>query len=230
MAALMTTGANPTGFVDERAAAKRLWQSRCMLGRSGETHLQRELRVVAELREWSRAELHGVRQGGWRADVTTAVAASAAQETYRLTDQLPDWQNVTSELWRANLEHVWEFLAGDRSQLYALSRAIADYLVSPLNHNEGQDGPDDFDRPQTVAAYSAALSAVTWGVDYADMAIVQIFDAVDLKYDSDYDHEERWAEVQRETEFVRRVVTAVVRTERGASSGFTLDLLAAIRP
>ncbi|WP_109506107.1 hypothetical protein [Nocardioides speluncae] len=93
-----------------------------VLGRRHETHLQRELRVVADLDEWSRAKLYRVRQGGWRADATTAIAASAAEETYRLTDQLPDWQNKTSDMWRSNLQHVWGFLAGDRSQHYVLSR------------------------------------------------------------------------------------------------------------
>jgi hypothetical protein len=201
-----------------------------MLGRGRETPLQRELRVVDALKEWSRDELYGVRQGKWRWDATTAIAASAAAETFRLTDQLPHWQNETSGVWRTNLEHVWEFLAGDQSQHYTLSRAIAQYLVSPLNHNEGQGGPDDFDRPQTVAAYSAALSAIAWGVDFAVSAVAQIFEAIDLKYDGDSDSDERWTEVQREIGFVRHIVTVVVRSERDTRSGFTPELLAAIRP
>jgi hypothetical protein len=175
------------------------------------------------------AQLYTVRRGGWRADATMAIAASAAEETYRLTDSLPEWQNETSGLWRMHLQQVWQFLAGDRSQHGAISRAVADYLISPLNHNDGQDGPDDFDRPQTVAAYSAALAAIAWGVDFAVTAIMQIFDAIDLKYQGNDEGEERWAEVQREIEFVRRVVSAVVRFEREASSGFSPELLAAIR-
>ena len=126
--------------------------------------------------------------------------------------------------------HVWEFLEGDRSQHYTLSRAVSDYLVSPLNHNEGQDGPDDFDRPQAIAAYSAALSAIAWGVDFAITAIGQIFEAIDLKYEyGDGDPEGRWPEVQREAEFVRRVVTAVVQSKRDAGLGYTPDVLASIR-
>ena len=124
-----------------------------------ETTLQRELRVIEELEEWARSQLYAVRPGRWRADATTAIAASAAERTYRLVEPLPEWQNETSATWRANLGHVWEFLAGDRSQRDGLSRAVAHFLVSPLNHDQGQEGPDDFDRPQTVAAYSAALSA-----------------------------------------------------------------------
>lgn len=200
-----------------------------MVGRRRETHLQRELRVLDELQVWARDELYRVRQGGWRADATTAIAASAAEETYRLIEQLPEWQNAASALWRTNLEHVWALLAGDRTEHYALSRAVAEYLLSPLNHNEGQDGPDDFDRPQTVAAYSAALAAIAWGVDFAITAIMQIFDAIDLKYGGEDDSEERWSEVQREIDFVRRVVTAVVRSEREGGAGFAPDLLASIR-
>jgi hypothetical protein len=131
-------------------------------------------------------------------------------------------------LWRENLQQVWAFVGGDRSRHYALSRAIAGFLLSPLNHNEGQDGPDDFDRPQTVASYSAALSAVAWGVDFAVTAVMQIFDAIDLKY-PDYDSEDRWGEVQREIEFVRRVVTTVVASQESDDDGLSAELLASIR-
>jgi hypothetical protein len=201
-----------------------------MLGRRRETSLQRELRAVRALEDWARDELYGVRQGGWRADATTAIAASAAEETYRLTDQLPGWQNETSAMWRSTLQHVWLFLEGDRSQHYVLSRAVADYLISPLNHNEGQDGPDDFDRPQTVASYSAALSAIAWGVDFALTAIGQIFEAIDLKYDGGDDAEDRWDEIQHEIAFVRGVVNTVVASKRTHELGFTPELLASIKP
>lgn len=198
--------------------------------RQPQTNLQRELRAVLELEEWVRKERYGVRRGGWRAEATTAIAASAAEETYRLTDQLPDWQNETSAAWRSTLQHVWLFLGGDRSQHYVLSHAVADYLTSPLNHNEGQDGPDDFDRPQTVAAYSAALSAIAWGVDFALMAVAQIFDAIDLKYDGDEDAEGRWNEIQHEIDFVRQIVSTVVAFKRTGELGFTCGLLDSIKP
>jgi hypothetical protein len=194
----------------------------------GETRLQRELREIEELGDWVRTGLYGVPAGGRRADVTTAVAAAAAEETYRLTDRMPEWQNETSSLWRENLQQVWAFVGGDRSRHYSLSRAIAGFLLSPLNHNEGQDGPDDFDRPQTVASYSAALAAVAWGVDFAVTAVMQIFEAIDLKYD-DYDSEERRAEVQREVEFVRRVVTTVVTSQLSYGDGLSAEVLASIR-
>ena len=194
-----------------------------------ETNLQREVRETQALREWVRTELYRVHAGGLRAAATTAVAAAAAEETYRITDRLPELQNETSAMWRSNLQHVWAFLGGDRSQHYPLSRAIADFLLSPLNHNEGQDGPNDFDRPQTVASYSAALSAIAWGVDFGVASVMQVFDAIDLKYDGDDDSDERWAEVQREIEFVRRIVKTVIGEAKVHRQGFDTDVLASIK-
>ena len=121
------------------------------------------------------------------------------------------------------------FLGGDRSRHYPLSRAIAEFLLSPLNHNEGQDGPNDFDRPQTVASYSAALSTIASGVDFGVTAVMQIFDAIDLKYDSDDDSDERWAEVQREIQFVRRIVRTVIGAASMDRQDFAADILASIR-
>lgn len=193
-----------------------------------ETNLQREVRETRALGEWVRTELYRVREGALRADATTAVAAAAAEEAYRITDRLPEWQNETSAMWRSTLQHVWAFLGGDRSQHYPLSRAIADFLLSPLNHNEGQDGPNDFDRPQTVASYSAALSAIAWGVDFGVTAVMQIFDAIDLTYGGG-DSDERWAEVQREIEFVRRIVKTVIGAANVHRQGFDTGILASIR-
>lgn len=95
---------------------------------------RRELALIRDLADGVRAQLYGVREGGWRAQATTAVAASYAEEAYRLTDLLPDWQNETSARWRVNLMHVWAFLEGDASRHTTLSGAIADFLTSPLNH------------------------------------------------------------------------------------------------
>jgi hypothetical protein len=199
-----------------------------VFGRKGATGLERELRATRDLEAWTRAEIYGVRAGGWRTQATTAIAAAAAEETYRLTDDLPDWQNETSALWHTHLQHVWAFLGGDHSQHYNLSRAVADYLAGPLNHNEGQDGPNDFDRPQTVAAYSAALSAIAWGVDFAVTAVGQIFEAIDLKYEGDFDPSERWTDVQREIELVRQIVATVVNSKRDDQLDFPQEMLASL--
>ena len=179
---------------------------------------------------WARTELYGVRRGVWRHEAAMAVAASLAERTYRLTDALPDLQNETSVLWRSHLARLWEFLAGDHTQHAALSRAVADFLVSPLNHMAGQDGPDDFDRPQTIASFSAVVSAIAGGVDLAVDAIGQLYEAIDFKYESEFGEiEERWPEVLREADAVRRVVTAIVKAKRSSRLGFTPDLLTMIK-
>lgn len=192
-----------------------------------DTGLHRELSERRDLADWIRGELYGA-TGGQRATATVAVAAAAAEETYRITDRLPDMQNETSAVWRNVLKQVWAFLEGDESQHDSLSRAVADFLLSPLNHNQGQDGPDDFDRPQIVAAYSSALSAITWGVDFAVTAVDQIFEAIDLAHESE-DSDERWAEVQREVVLVRRIVTTVTTSAKQQRPHLGADVLASIR-
>lgn len=190
--------------------------------------LHDEAEAVRAVREWVRGELYSVTEGGWRARATTAIAASAAEDAYRLGEQLPDWWNETSAEWREYLRHVWAFLEGDASEHYTLSRALANFLLSPLNHNEGQDGPDDFDRPWTVASYSAVASAVMWGVDFAVVAVDQIFECIDLKYGDEFP-EERRAEVSGRLDRLRAVVTRVVSVEGLGRSGLTVDILASIR-
>ena len=188
----------------------------------------RELREVRAVTEWVRAELFGIREGGSRATATTAVAAAAAAEAYRVIGEQDEWNNQTSAEWSEHLDAVWAFLGGDASQHYTLSKAIADFLLSPLNHNEGQDGPDDFDRPQTVASYSAALSAITWGVGFAETAVAQIFECIDLTYGPEY-HSNRSADVEREIAFVRRIVTTVVTALTEAKSHLDAAVIQAIK-
>lgn len=193
-----------------------------------ESALERELRAARELTEWVRQRLYEVPEGGWRSAATTAVAAAAAQETYRLADRVPSLGNQIGQVWRGHLDRVWTFLEGDRSQYDALSHALADFLTSPFNHNEGQDGPDDFDRPQTVAGYSAVASAVMWGVDFATVAVRQIFECVDVMFEGDFP-DERFAEVSSATLRMREILDRVVEASGPGRPGMTPELLAAIR-
>jgi len=211
------SGYSPSGMQHYRAAVE-----------SAESPLQRDLRETRTLSEWVCGQLYSLDIPGRRAVATTAVAAAAAEAAYRLSDELPQWGNDTSAAWRTHLADVWEFLSGDRSKHYELSSAVASFLTSPLNHNEGQDGPDDFDRPQTVASYSAALSAIAWGVDFAVTAVGQIFQLLDLKYDGEFS-EEREEERANTANWVRKVVNQIVAAEAPRGGGMTPDLLAAIR-
>lgn len=194
-----------------------------------ETKLHRELRERGALVEWVRTELLAVQEGGQRSASITAVAAATAEETYRVTDRGHDLDNDTSRAWRDVLQEVWALLEGDDSRHHPLSLAVGEFLIGPLNHNDGQDGPDDFDRPQTVAAYSAALSVVTWGTDFAVSAVEQVFEAIDVVYDGEDESDERWADVQREVEFVRRIVTTIVDSVKQQRPHFGDDVLSSIR-
>lgn len=100
--------------------------------------------------------------------------------------------------------------------------------MSPLNHNDGQDGPNDFDRPQTIASYSAVASVVLWGVDFATAATGQIFELIDLKYDWEYPPERR-DEVETERQWALDAGSAVVAATSAGSQGMTSAVLAALR-
>jgi hypothetical protein len=142
-------------------------------------------------------------------------------------DGLPQWQNETALQWRGHLGRVWLYLAGDEQQHYALSAAVADYLRSPLNHVEGQDGPDDADRPQTVAAMAAALSLIHSAVDLVETALAGLFEAVDLKYDQEFGEarEEEVAYVVRTVSARSKALREALQEERQVRA----DLLALLR-
>ncbi len=184
----------------------------------GVTHDQaqaarKELATLDDLVAEVRQRLHAVPSAGRRAQVTAVIAAAAAEETYRSSRQMPEWGNAVSEEWHAHVDGVWRFLAGDVTQHRALSAAVAGFLTGPLNHIEGQDGPDDFDRPQTIAGYAAVLSVVTWGVDFAATAVAQIFELVDLQFDGEHPAE-RAGVVRREIDRVRSWLAAVPELEQ----------------
>lgn len=170
-----------------------------------------ELATVRALTESIRHDLYAVREGAWRSTAVTAVAAAAADDTFRLAAAMPEYWNETSRLWQAHLDHVWQVLAGEVSEHYYLSRALAEYLMSPLNHIDGQDGPDDFDRPWTIAAYAAVNSVVVWGVDFATDAVGQVFECIALRYGAAYPAE-RQAEVAYATKRLRRAAGLAIES------------------
>ncbi len=54
-------------------------------------------------------------------------------------------QREYSRSWRPVLESIWSYAAGNDAAWYPISHAIGHYLLSPQNHIEGQDGPNDAD-------------------------------------------------------------------------------------
>lgn len=191
--------------------------------------LREELETVRRLEYRARDCLYGIETSGDRGWAVSALAAAAASRANLRSDGLPEWTNDTSRLWRQNLEDVWAYLGGNEERFYPLSRAIAEYLVSPLNHVEGQDGPDDFDRPQTVASYCAVASVVMWGVDFATTALAQNFDLIDLEFNGEMSLE-RAREIEREVAWVDRALTRIVGAAQGGGPRLDRSALADLRP
>ena len=192
----------------------------------GRDELQAELEVVSRVETALRDGLYSVRAGAWRANAVSALAAAAAERAHFVSDELPEWQNETSRVWRQVLGDVWDYLEGDTQKYLALSAAIGEFLSSPLNHVDGQDGPDGFDRPQTVASYYAAASVVFGGagVDFAVVAAKQIFDLVDIRYDGEMSPE-REALVRREQAWLLRICQTVLSEADRGPSGFSRALI-----
>lgn len=133
-----------------------------------------------------RERLYGAASPGQAPRIAVALAAVSAERTYRLLSDLPQWQNATSAQWAEYLPDVWRYVGGETEPHYVLSRALAAFLTSPLNHVEGQDGPNDFDRPHTIAAYYAVVGVVTGvSIEAAGRAVGQVFDALDLRHDAE---------------------------------------------
>jgi hypothetical protein len=198
------------------------------------TRLRQELDLQRDLVRWIREALYGIEPAGPRHLAATAVAAAAAQECYRIADGARGrlnrhrLVNRTSRQWRGHLDGVWEYLAGDSSRHYPLSAALAEFLVSPLNHVEGQDGPDDFDRPQTIAAHYAVVGVVFGVVDTALLAVGQVFECLDLRYDGAFPDERR-AAVDGTVERVRGWVDTVRDGAAGHHEALPAAVVAALR-
>jgi hypothetical protein len=187
--------------------------------------LRGELEILHALEREIREHLYSVEAGGARARAIAALAAAAAERAYARSTGLAALANETSDLWRAHLADVWRYLEGDQQRFETLSRAIAGFLTSPLNHTDGQDGPDDFDRPQTIASYSAAASVVFWGVDFATTAVNQIFELIDMQYDWEFPPE-RAVEVEHERDWALDTCVKIVAAASSGSRGITPILLA----
>ena len=140
-----------------------------------------------------------------------------------------------AETWRPALDALWHWASGDRAAFYDISKALADYLVSPFNHCEGQDAPNDADTPPVSAILYTAASMLFGG---ADGAILAARIAVDAAMEA---AERRTgellalevlntiSEVQTELEFqneaLRLIAGADAELRRGTASDALLRLL-----
>ena len=84
-------------------------------------------------------------------------ATATAERLMRAHEALPEDEQAAYTLgWRPVLDRIWEWASGDRRAYDDVSRAVAEYLVSPQNHVDGQDGPSEADEDAAAAAIAAA--------------------------------------------------------------------------
>lgn len=67
-----------------------------------------------------------------------------------------------------------------------------------------------------------------WGVDFATVAVGQVFECMDIMFEGEFP-DERIAEVSSATARIREIVARVVEVSGPGRPGLTPELLAAIR-
>jgi len=159
-------------------------------------------------------------------------AAGPAQRLMNWHDGLPaSEQRPYSRTWSPALQAIWAYAGGDDRAWYPISQAIGHYYLSPQNHIEGQDGPDDADQDE-VAAVIFAANAVLHGLPgFAELAAGRATDAIDNRWyavDDERLATELRAEVNRQQSALELIVQ--VGQDRAAwSSGAPDWLVAAVR-
>ena len=159
-------------------------------------------------------------------------AASPAQRLMDWHDSRPESeQRPYSRSWKPALHAVWGYAGGDDQAWYPISQAIGSYLMSPQNHIDGQDGPDDADQDE-VAAVIFAANAVLHGLPgFAELAAGRATDAIDNRWyavDDGRLRRELAAEVDRQRSSLELILRA--GADRAAwRSGAPGWLVAALR-
>lgn len=114
---------------------------------------------------------------------TILYAAGPAQRLMNFHDAQPtSEQRPYSRSWKPALQAVWAYAGGDDQAWYRVSHALGHYYLSPQNHTEGQDGPDDADQDE-VAAVIFAANAVLHGLPgFAELAAGRATEAIDNRW------------------------------------------------
>jgi len=159
-------------------------------------------------------------------------AVAPAQRLMAAHDGLPmTEQSEYSRSWRPVLESIWSYAAGNDAAWYPISHAIGHYLLSPQNHNEGQDGPDDADQDEVAATIFAANAVIHGLIGFAELAAGRATDAIDNRWYG-IDDARLARELELETGRQHRaleLITAASGDRRAWSSGAPATLLAALR-
>jgi len=147
-------------------------------------------------------------------------------------DALPKSERrAYSWTWRPVLESIWSYAAGNDDAWYPISHALGNYLLSPQNHIDGQEGPNDADQDEVAATIFAAC-AVTHGLaGFAELAASRATDAIDNRwYGIDDDRLAREVELETQRQFAAlELITAAGRDRAAWGSGAPGNLLTALR-
>lgn len=110
-------------------------------------------------------------------------AVGPAQRLMDSHDARPESeQRPYSRAWHPALQAIWAYAGGEDQAWYPISQAVGSYLLSPQNHIDGQDGPDDADQDE-VAAVIFAANAVLHGLPgFAELAAGRALDAIDNRW------------------------------------------------
>ena len=159
-------------------------------------------------------------------------AVAPAQRLMDWHDARPESeQRPYSHTWKPALQAIWAYAGGDDQAWYPISQAVGSYLLSPQNHVDGQDGPDDADQDEVAAVIFAANAVLHGLVGFAELAATRATDAIDNRWyavDDELLTRELAAEVDRQRSALELILRAA--QDRAAWRAGAPDwLIAALR-
>ncbi|MGH3655133.1 MAG: hypothetical protein ACRDUA_00600 [Micromonosporaceae bacterium] len=111
-------------------------------------------------------------------DHRVGFAAAVAERLVRAHEIRPPAERKAYPCqWRGCLESVWRGLAGAPASFGQVSRAIAEFYLSPYHHNDGLDGPAEATDDGVAATLYAAECFLYGCVDFALWAAACGYDA-----------------------------------------------------
>ncbi|MEU9138963.1 hypothetical protein AB0D33_23905 [Streptomyces sp. NPDC048404] len=106
--------------------------------------------------------------------------AGVAERLMSRHEALPEDERAPFTLsLRPLLKAVWEGALGDSTAFSAVSRGVAEYMLSEYCHNDGQDGPDDADESAAAAVLYAAHAYLFGCQDFAIWTSARAVEAID---------------------------------------------------
>ena len=140
-------------------------------------------------------------------------------------------QHPYSRTWRPVLGSIWSYAAGNDEAWYPISHALGNFLLSPQNHIDGQDGPDDADQDEVAATIFAANAVLHGLVGFAELAAMRATDAIDNRWYGT-DDELLAREVERETQrqvAALELISSASKDRAAWGSGAPAALLTGLR-